>query len=255
MHDPNRIASIKRLCNDLLRRKGGRKMGYKILIITCILALISVLMNLKALENNPYPVLKIIVSVLVSFTALRYLTLIVYGDSPDYNLLNVLRYFYLASSIAVTMTTASAVWYVTPCYREKIGYPYFLACFLPWMLFYVYIIIKQPTEIIQGSQFGYKLILTGQFPKYLSIAQGSFVSIIVVLCLIGIICYKHLQMRIQLFIIILAQLLLTLDGINYGKDRLWVFQPFTLTEFFALITTYYAFSIMIKSIRPLKNES
>ncbi len=211
-------------------------------------------MNLKALENNPYPVLKIIVSVLISFTALRYLTLIVYGDLPDYSLLNTLRYFYLASSIGITMTTASAIWYVTPCYREKIGYPYFLSFFAAWILFYVYVIIKQPTEIVQGSQFGYELILTGNFPKYLSIVQGSFVSIMVILCLIGIVCYKHLQIRIQLFMIILAQLLLTIDGLNYGSDRLWVFKPFTLTEFFALFTTYYAFSIIIKSIHPLKNE-
>lgn len=229
-------------------------MGYKILIITCILALIAVIMNLKALENNPYPVLKIIVSVFVSFTALRYLTLIVYGDSPGYGLLNTLRYFYLASSIGITMTTASAVWYVTPCYREKLGYPYFLACFLPWILFYIYIIIKQPTEIIQGSQFGYQLILIGKFQAYLRIIQGSFVSIMVILCLIGIFCYKHLQIRIQLCMIILAQVLLTLDGLNYGSDRLQVFQPFTLTEFFALATTYYAFSSVIKSIHPLKNE-
>ena len=229
-------------------------MGYKILIITCILALVGVIMNLKALENNPYPVLKIIVSVLVSFTALRYLTLIVYGDSPDYSLLNTLRYFYLASSIGITMTTASAIWYVTPCYREKIAYPFYLMFFVPWVVFYLYIIIKQPTEIVQNRQFGYELILTGNFSKYLSIVQGSFVSVMMILCLIGMICYKHLQIRIQLFIIILAQLLLTIDGLSYGSDRLWVFRPFTLTEFFALATTYYAFSIVTKSIHPLKNE-
>ena len=231
-------------------------MGYKILIITCILALIAVIMNLKALENNPYPALKIIISALLSFTALRYVTLIVYGGLPDYGLLNTLRYFYLASSIGITMATASATWYVTPCYREKIKYPYFLLCFLPWIIFYVYVIIKQPTEIIQGSQFGYQLRLTGAFPMYLSIAQGSFVMIIVTLCLIGMIRYKHLQIRTQLFMMILAQILLTLDGINYGKDRLWVLQPFTLTEVFALATTYYAFVVAIKSIHhALQNES
>lgn len=246
---------INESCSDLFRCKGGRrKMGYIILIVTCILALIAVIMNLKALENNPYLVLKVIISVLLSFTALRYITLILYGDSPDYSLLNTLRYFYLASSMGITMTTASAVWYVTPRFREKIGYPYFLACFLPWILFYGYVIIKQPTEIVQGSQFGYQLILTGKFPFYLSIVQGSFVSVIVILCLIGIISYKHLQIRIQLVMIILAQMLLTLDGLSYGSERLHVFQPFTLTEFFALATTYYAFSIAIKSIHALKNE-
>lgn len=230
-------------------------MDYKILIITCILALIAVIMNLKALEHNPYPVLKIIVSVLISFTALRYLTRIIYGDSPDYQLLNTLRYFYLASSIGIPLTTASAVWYVTPCYREKIHYPYFLACFFPWILFYLYILIKQPTAIVQGTQFGYQLRLTGQFSSYLSIAQGCFVGVMVILCAIGLVYYKHLQIRIQLFIIILAQLLLTLDGVSYKSYRLWVMQPFTLTEFFVLFATYYAFSVPIKSFRPLKNES
>lgn len=230
-------------------------MDYKILIMTCILALIAVIMNLKALEHNPYLVLKIVVSVLVSFTALRYLTLIVYGDSPDYQLLNTLRYFYLASSIGIPLTTASAVWYISPCYREKIHYSYFLACFFPWILFYFYILIMQPTEIIQGTQYGYQLRLTGDFSNYLRIAQASFVGVIVLLCGISLVYYKHLQIRIQLFIIILGQLLLTLDGLSYTSHRLWIIQPFTLTECFALLAAYYAFSVRIKSLKPLKNES
>lgn len=230
-------------------------MGYKVLIISCILACIAVIMNLKALEKNPYPVLKVIVSILVSFTVLRYLTLIVYGDSPDYHLLNTLRYFYFASSIGISLTTASAVWYVTPCYREKIAYPYFLLCFLPWIIFYLYILIKQPTEIVQGRQFGYHLRLIGDFSKYLGMVQGAFVSIIVILCVIGLVSYKNLQIRIQLVLIILAQLLLTLDGMSYRYQGVRVIQPFTLTEGFALLTTYYAFSIPIKSLKPLKNHS
>lgn len=251
----SKIKHRKRVCDDLLKDRVGGAMDYQILIIVCILALIAVIMNLRVLEYNVYPVLKIIVSVMVSFTALRYVTLIVYGDSPDYQLLNALRYFYLASSIGIPLTTVSALWYVTPCYREKIQYPYFLACFFPWIIFYLYILIKQPTKIVQGIQFGYQLRLTGEFTKYLSVAQGCFVGVIIILCGIGIVCYKHLQMRTQLFIIILAQLLLALDGFNYSSHKLWVIQPFTLTEGFALVATYYAFSVSIKSLKPLKNQS
>ena len=230
-------------------------MEYKILIMTCILALIAAIMNLRALEQNPYKILKVVVSILVSFTALRYLTLIVYGDSPDYQMLNTLRYFYFASSLGIPLITASAVWYVSPCYREKIQYPYFLGCFFPWILFYLYIIIKQPTEIIQGTQFGYQLKLVEQFSNYLRVVQGSFVGIIIILCSISLIYYKHLQIRIQLMIIILSQVLLTLDGLSYQSHRLWVIQPFTLTEAFALFATYYAFYIPIKLFKPLKNEN
>ena len=229
-------------------------MNNEILISCCIIAVMAVLMNLKALGKNPYISLKIIVSLLVSLTSLRYITLIVYGNSAEYHLLYVLRYFYFMSSIGVTMTTVSAIWYITPCYREKISYPYFLACFLPWILFYLYLILKQPTQIIQGSQFGYQLILKGKFPFYLSIAQSSFVIIAMTLCLIGILSYKHLQMRCQLFMIILAQFLLALDSISYQKTSLRIFPPFTLTEAFAFFGTYYALAKSVRMIHALKNQ-
>lgn len=229
-------------------------MSYEILIACCILALLAVLFNIWALADNTYTELKVTVGLLVIFTAFRYITLIAYGDSPDYSLLNTLRYFYFASSIGVTMTTASAIWYVAPCYREKIAYPYFLACFIPWILFYLYVIIKQPTAIVQGEQFGYQLILCGQFPFYLSIVQGSFIVVAILLCINGIIKYKHLQIRTQLIILILAQCLLALDGISYSLDNLQVIPPFTVTEAFALMATYYAFSRTVRSIHALKNE-
>lgn len=229
-------------------------MGYQILNLCCLVGLFTVMLNIVALGKNFYPLLKVIGSVLVSFTALRYITLMMYGGSAGYSLLSTLRYFYLGSSIGITMLTVSAIWYVIPCYREKINYPYFLACFIPWILFYVYIIMKQPTEIVQGSRYGYQLILIGKFPFYLSVAQGSFVVVILALCSIGIISYKHLQIRTQLFLIILAQLLLTLDGLNYIKEDRIIFPPFTITESFALLTTYYAFSKTVRVIHALKNQ-
>ncbi len=229
-------------------------MCYEILILCCLAALTIGLLNLKALGKNPYVVLKYVVSLLVSFTMLRYVTLIIYGGVPEYQLLQSLRYFYFSSSVGITMTTASAIWYITPCYREKIRYPYFIACFTPWILFDLYIILKQPTEIIQGSQFGYQLMLSGSFPYYLSIMQGSLVVILSSLCLIGIMRYKHLQIRTQLFLILLAQVLLALDGLGYRSQQGRIFPAFTVTEAFSLITTYYAFSKTIKVIRALKSQ-
>lgn len=230
------------------------EMSYEILVICCILALIAVLFNIRALAENTYTELKVTVGGLVIFTAFRYITLIAYGDSPDYSLLNTLRYFYFASSIGITMTTVSAIWYVIPYYREKIAYPYFLACFIPWIIFYLYVIIKQPTNIVQGSQFGYRLVLSGRFSFYLSVAQASFIIIAVLICVAGIIKYKHLQIRTQLLIIILAQCLLALDGISFNLEHLQVIPPFTITEAFALMATYYAFAKTVRSIHALKNE-
>jgi len=184
------------------------------------------------------------------FTMFRYFTLIVYGDSASYYQMMRLRYFYFASSIGLTLTTASAIWYITPLYRKQISYGKYLAFFTPWIIFYSYIILVQPTRIVQGKKFGYTLELIGSYPLYLSIAQGSFVAIMIILCVIGMIKYKHLQLRTQLFVIIMAQIVLILDGLTYWTQLLPTLPPFTVSEILGFLAVLYGFSnkmIEIKS--------
>lgn len=216
--------------------------GYMILIVTCIVAIGVLLLNIKAVSSNSYKLLRGVCLFLFAFTLLRYFTLIVYGDSPSYDQMVELRYFYLASSIGLTLTTASAIWYITPLYREKINYGLYLLFFTPWILFYSYVIITQPTRIVQGKSFGYVLELIPPYFKYLSIAQSSFIILMITLCIIGMIKYKHAQLRVQLFIIILAQIALVLDGLTYFLPIRHTFNPFTVSEVLGFLAVWYAFS-------------
>lgn len=229
--------------------------GYGILIIICLIALYVLILDLKIVSYNPYTLLKVVCWILFSFSALRYLTLIVYGSSTNYNQMMALRRFYLASSIGLTIPTASAVWYVTPLYRERIKYPYYLMALIPWILFYIYIIVKQPTQIVSGESFGYRLELIGQFPNYLGKFQGAFVGGIITLSMIGIIKYRNLQIRAQLIIIIMAQLILALDGLTINWEGIRSIPPFTLSEVFGFGAIYYAFRFPVKEIRGISSRS
>ncbi|MGL6175042.1 MAG: hypothetical protein ACRC1P_10605 [Cellulosilyticaceae bacterium] len=214
---------------------------YLLLIIICITAIITLLIDIGVVNKNPYPLLKGICIVLFAFSILRYFTLIVYGDSPTLGQLDKLRYFYLATSIGLTIPTASAIWYITPHLRNKISYGKYLLFFLPWIIFYIYVIVMQPTQVVLSDTYGYKLMLTGEFPRYLSIAQGSFVGVIILLCITGILKYKNEYLRSQYFVLIAAQVLLALDGLTYLLPTTTSIPPFTLTEVFGFIAIFYAF--------------
>ncbi len=235
---------------------GGDRVERLLLVGTCIVALVVIGYNIKTLGNKENQQLKIIGSLLLGFTALRYITLIIYGVSYDLALLNSMRYFYYASSIGITLLTALAVWYAIPTIKERIQPIFYLCCFLPWILFYLYVIIKQPTQIVESKLFGYELVLISPFNRYLGIAQASFIVVIIGLCIIGILSYKHLQIRIELLMIILAQILLVIDGVSISKSMHHFFRLFTVTEAFALWTVYYVFSHPLKMIkRQTKNAS
>lgn len=224
-------------------------MNQWIFVASAVLALLVIVYNGKAIQKIHNHSVKGIALGLLTFTALRYISLIIYSDAPSLALLERLRYFYFASSLGLTMVTVLAVWYVIPSYRELKNPLHFFSCFIPWMLFYIYLIIAQPTSIEKGTSFGYVLVLNENFRQYLSIAQISFILVISALCLKGIIKYKHLQIRVQLIIVLIAQALLMSDGLSYSINRLTVFAPFTLTEAFAFMATYYCFSQPIKSIK------
>lgn len=223
--------------------------SYFLLIVLCVIAIAVLMINIGIVQKKQNRGLKVVCIFLFTFSMMRYLALIVYGDHPTLGQLETFRYFYLATSIGLTMTTASAVWCITPFLKEKFSYFTYLAFFTPWILFYMYVIITQPTKIVP-STFGYKLELTGQFPIYLSIAQGSFVTIMIILCLIGFVKYKNEYIRSSYALIIGASILLTLDGLGYFIPFLNIIPPFTVTEIFGFIAVAYAFYI-----QPTKRRS
>ncbi|WP_069997392.1 hypothetical protein [Cellulosilyticum sp. I15G10I2] len=230
------------------------EIGYIMLIAICVIALVVLMVDITAVLSNRYYILKIVCIMLFVFTMLRYFTLIVYGDAPAYQQIMVLRYFYLASSIGLTIPTVSAIWYVTPLYREKISYPRYLLYFTPWIIFYMYIIIRQPTVVVQGESFGYALHLIDRYPMYLSIAQGSFIAIVFILSIIGIMNYKNLQIRVQLLMIIMAQITLLLDGITYFIKIPHTFPRFTVSEVLGFAALIYAFSSKIIEVKGITNQ-
>lgn len=228
--------------------------GYILLIGVCIIAVGVLVLNIGAVLHNRYLMLKIVCIILFVFSMLRYFTLIVYGDFPTYQQLMTLRYFYLASSIGLTIPTVSALWYIVPLYRESIAYKHYLLFFTPWIIFYGYVIITQPTEIVQGASFGYALELTGRFPIYLSIAQSAMIAVIIILSVIGIVKYKNLQLRVQLIVIIIAQLTLLLDGLSYFIEVPRTFPRFTVSEIFGFLAIFYAFSVKMIEHKGIMNK-
>lgn len=224
---------------------------YVFLIVICLIAIYSIYINLKVIGDIQYKLMVIVCTVLFIFSSTRYVTLIIYGDNPMYSTLESFKYFYYATSIGLTGTTLSALWYATPLYREKIKYPYLLLLYLPFALFYLYVIITQPTTIVKSSGIGYEIILNPPFQIYLAIVQGTFVTIVILASLIGIFKYKNMEIRTKLILIILAQILLTLDGLGSFGEGSNIIPPFTLTEAFAFWSIYYTISKPVKNLKSL----
>ncbi len=216
--------------------------NYISLIFICVIAIVILVMNIVNVIKLKDEKLKYLLMGLFCFSILRYLTLIVYGDTPTLFHLEILRYFYFATSMGLTVPTMIAVWYITPHFRNSIPYWKFILFFSPWILFYLFVIITQPTEIVMGQTFGYNLILVPPFQQYLAIVQGTFVIIILLLCTFGILQYKHPILRSQYVALILAQILLAIDGFLIMKTGATsLIPPFTVTEALGFLAVYYSF--------------
>lgn len=223
---------------------------YLFLIALCIMAIIVLMINIGVVSKKDVPLMKWVCIILFAFSILRYLTLIVYGNHPTLSQLEVLKPFYFATSIGLTIPMASSIWFISPYLREKLTYLKYLLCFIPWIIFYLVLIITVPAQIQPGQNMGYTLELTGQFPMYLSIAQGSFVAIMIILCAIGFFKYKNEYLRSAYMLIIGACILLTIDGLGYFISLLNLIPPFTVTEICGFFSILYAFSL--KPIKAMK---
>ncbi|OOB79013.1 MAG: hypothetical protein ATN33_07920 [Epulopiscium sp. Nele67-Bin001] len=216
-------------------------MSYFTLMVMCIVAVVVLMMNIVIANRLRNPGLKWLLTGLFTFAMLRYFTLIIYGDSPSLVQLQGLQRFYLSTTLSLSATTALAIWYITPHFREKITYGGFLAFFLPWIAFFSYVIVTQPTEIVMGESFGYELAILEPFQTYFSLAQGAYVAIVILICLNCLLFYKHPVLRSQYLFLIIAQLGLTFDGLSVVYNiETRLFHPFIVTEIVAFLAVYYA---------------
>lgn len=215
--------------------------SYVLLIGVCILTIGVLMLNIAVVNKRQPQLMRWVCIGLFTFSMMRYLTLIVYGDSPTLSQLEILRYFYFATSIGLTMTTAAAVWWMSPYIRENLSYGSYLLSFIPFIAFYLWVLITQPTEIRMGETYGYTLALVGKYPIYLAIVQSLFVGIIIILCVTGILKYKNAELRNKYGLVIGAQVLLALDGISFFKPILEVFPPFTVTELLGFLVILQVF--------------
>ena len=225
---------------------------YLFLITLCIIAIVVLMMNIGVVSKKENPLMKWTCIFLFAFSMLRYLTLIIYGDHPTLAQLEVLKHFYFATSIGLTIPMASALWFITPFLKEKISYLRYLLFFTPWMLFDLFLIIMTPVEIEVGQNIGYTLRLTGKFSLYLSVAQGSFVALMIILSLIGFMKYKNEYLRSAYGLLIAACILFIIDGMSYFVPLKSFIPPFTVTEIFGFLSILYAFSL--KPIKYPKNK-
>lgn len=230
-------------------------LSYFILVVMSLIAGYVIALNIAAVSHHTNKLLKMICIILFCFSLCRYITLLVYGDHPSYETLVFFRRFYFATTIGLTVPILSAVWYVTPCYREKVKYAYWLLLLLPWVSFYGYLMVKQPVRIVQSKTIGYILELTGTFPCYMLMAQAAFTILVVILALGGMLRYGHLQIRAQLIMLILAQSLLMIDGLSVYKQQLLQLVPsFTISEILAFLAVYYSLAVPVKETKGIEGR-
>lgn len=223
-------------------------------MVSAIAALMMIIWSIKGLNGLEDKDIKLTASIFLILGVMRYVTIILYYFLEELKMLMFLRYFYFLSSISLTMLMAIAIWYVTPFLKEKMKLDHFLVYFLPWVIFYIYFILRQPTQLNVSTLYYYDLIIVQPYQTYFMIAQISFSAVIIFLCLSGMNTYKHLQIRVELLLILLAQLLLIVDAFSLKHTSLTCFKVFTVSEIFAFWVCYYALSNAIKPIKAIKNQ-
>ena len=107
----------------------------------------------------------------------------------------------------------------------------------------------QPTSIVAGKYFGYQLRIADEFIMITNAMQISFIVVVALLAMDGILRYKHLQIRTQLILMLISQLLVAVDVYTFNGINHYIFMPFTLTDVCVLVATYYAFSTPIRMIK------
>lgn len=224
------------------------------LMVSAIVALIMIIWSIKGLDGLEDKDIKMTARIFLIVGTLKYVTIILYYFLEELKVLLLLRYFYFMSSISLTMLIVMAIWYVTPFLKERMKLDRFLIYFLPWIIFYIYFILKQPTELSVSALYHYDLVMIQPFKTYFILAQVSFSVIIIILCCMGMNTYKHLQIRVELLLLLLAELLLAVDAIYLNSTGLRCFKTFTISEIFAFWVCYYTLSHAIKPIKAIRNQ-
>jgi len=212
------------------------------LLMICIIAIGALILNIKVIQKNPYIAIRIVCTILFILSIMRYITLLIFAKASSMEMLINMQGFYFSTVLGMTIPSLLLLWYMTPLYREKVSSVFMMILCMPWLVFYTLLLILKPYQIIKSHVLGYALRLIDPWPLYLTGLQGIFVLFFILAALYGWKCYKHQQIRSQYMILIMCQLLFTIDGLAYFRLTVPSIPIFTLTEALGFLALYYGFS-------------
>lgn len=205
-------------------------------------AIIVLVMNIKAVQKNPYISIRFLCTLLFILSGFRYITLLLFAKAPSLELMSKMENFYFITIIGLTIPMILVLWYITPLYRDKVN-PLVLGLIcMPHIIFYMAIIILKPFQIVKSDTIGYCLRQPGNWAMYLALIQAIFIVGYILFAVYGFKICRYKQTRGQYLVLIMCQLLFFLDGLTYFGFGTPSIPTFTLTEVFGFLGVYYGFS-------------
>lgn len=198
-------------------------------------------MNIKVVQKNKYMGIRVICTLLFVLSILRYLTLLLFARASSMEILIKMQPFYFITSMSIPVAILLLLWYITPLYRTKINQIGIIILCIPWVIFYILLLIFKPYEIIKSQKAGYILKLIYSWDYYLAALQGISIFIFILAALYGFMLYKHQQTRSQYMILVMCLLLFLADGLIYFGLSTPMIPVFTLTEVLGFLGIYYGF--------------
>lgn len=212
------------------------------LVIISMMAIGALIMNIKAIQSNPYIGIRSLSTFLFGLSSLRYITLILFAKDPSVELMASMEGFYYISMISLPVLLILVMWYITPLYREKVGRLGLTLICSPHIMLYIAMLTLKPFEAIKSQSAGYTLRQTGQWGSYLAMFYSVFILLYIISALYGFKLYKHGQTRGQYLVLIMCQVLFLMDGLSYLRGAGGIIPIFTLTEVFGFLGIYIGFS-------------
>lgn len=216
-------------------------------LLSCVVALAVISWSMCAIRLQVDQRIKYGCWGLLSITALRYIALMGYIMEMNEMWLMKLRPVYEVGLLTIGLLSAISMWYALPCLREQVRLSYYLGCFFPWYGLGLYGIAKQPTLLQAGSGWGYEVALQPSYTMDFMMLQGSFLGIICIIGMVGIVQYKHLQIRTQIGVIMMAHILCLVEKWGIGKAEYLMIRPFIIVEILMIWGAGYVLSRTVKS--------
>lgn len=217
-----------------------------LLLGSCLIALILNGWLIKVLAQINDKWLKVLLEILAFANVIRYVALMIGSDCEAHAILTYLRYFYPVSRISLPILLALSIWRVIPLLKDRMKWYHYGMMISPYWILSSYWVMKWVYNGIRQNERYFEMPLGISLYPYWFWLGLIFGGIMSLLCVGGIIRYKHLQIRTQLLIILCAWLLWVLDSISMSRQVLYLMMPFVLSEAFAMWAVCYAFSKSVK---------